>query len=104
MKAGDRVVCVKSHSEGFVKKGQEFILTGVYDFCCTKAVSVGIHCSHNYVRCTCGEIHEANKTEMVFGSDLFRKVNFTNEITKALANGHEEIKEYNPKELEREKV
>jgi len=34
----------------------------------------------------------------------FREPNFTNEITKALANGHEEIEEYNPKELEREKV
>lgn len=42
-RVGQKVVCVKTHSRGFVVAGNQYTITGVFDLCgCEEYVTVGV--------------------------------------------------------------
>lgn len=80
---GKEVVCIKSHSTGAVKKGQNYIVTGVGGCGCgTVDITVGIKNFHNmsFERCRfCTTVH-SNTGEWQFDSSRFIPVDEIAEI------------------------
>lgn len=64
---GQKVVCVKDHSHGFIKRGQVFTVTGI-NYCCEFNVEIN-HCSgrigHRCTKCS------ATISSSTYGQQLF---------------------------------
>lgn len=58
MKVGDRVCCVKTHSQGVVKKGQVFTILNINNLeCGCIQLDVGIIGDSIHGRCRCGVVY-----------------------------------------------
>jgi len=90
-KVGQKVVCVKDHSDKLFIKGQRFRVYGIkVEPCCgLKTIDVGIKSNHTLIECVCGaEV----KNDNYFSLKLFRPLDetFAEEV---LSNIKEQIKE-----------
>jgi hypothetical protein len=89
---GQEIIAIKNHSQGFFKKGDEFIVTGIIKTCCSFSVSVGITATTDEGQCMrCGAIYKLN-SESLFNSHCFApKIETDNFIS---------MKEFTLKQLE----
>ena len=93
MEVGDKIVCVKTHSQGVVKKGQKFTITGVYDnFCLCRGygITIGIipspYFQKDTTECTqCGVVHTTKILEWEFDPAIFRKLQPKKSLSLELA-------------------
>jgi len=106
-KIGDKVVCIKSHSDGYFNKGDEFVISGVYAGCCVPLVTIGLMLSPYELgsRCDCGKNFDY-EGEAKYNANRFRKIEPTkksNSVTKALVEkfkeSERELVEYQPEEI-----
>lgn len=74
---GQRVVCVKNHSKGLVKAGQQYTVNGV-NFCCKPLVDVGVFTFGKAMNC-CGKRMEGNINW--FSTSLFAPIEEISETT-----------------------
>jgi len=73
-KVGKKVVAIKSHSAGFFKKGQEFILIGIKERSCCGNLVLDIGFKSDYftgTQCNCGKI---NEYDSYFSASSFRPI------------------------------
>ncbi len=54
---GQKVVCIKSHSQGIFRKGQTFTVTSVEFVCCAWVVRVGIKNVAPFCQCNCLKLY-----------------------------------------------
>lgn len=74
MKTGDKVVCIKSHSKGLVKRGEEFTILNTFKCNCGDLIlNVGIR-SFSLMGTYCNDCGMIISKEMVFTHKLFRKL------------------------------
>lgn len=91
MKTGDKVICIKSHSQRVVVKGDEYYVCGILrcPYCNMLWISVGIKSPRPFIECgECSNISSSG-CDWMFSSLLFRKIEphkFKNSVTKKLAN------------------
>lgn len=78
---GQKVVCVKSHSQGVIKKGQEFTVTGVFEpdcNCDNWTITIGLKTIIPFHQCSfCGYIRKnesSESSEFRFGYTMFAPV------------------------------
>lgn len=50
---GQEIVCIKSHSQGKVKKGNIYTVKGITRPCCSILLDVGVRSRSNTTFCTC---------------------------------------------------
>jgi len=91
-KIGQEVVCIKSHSMGFFKKGEEFTIQGIKIEKCCKLITLDIGLKFDYVNgeCVCGNTTEWDN---YFSSSLFapkQELSNTtyNEVLEWMAKGN----------------
>ena len=53
---GQPIVCIQSHSRGIIKKGQEFVIKGIKQTCCSIQINVG-----KQAKCDTDECSSCNK-------------------------------------------
>ena len=75
MKAGDRVVCIKTHSQGVTVKGAEYIVKGTMECVCGALnINVGIHSRGTHLQCAqCLHVRPSDGTFWQ-GARNFRKM------------------------------
>ena len=86
MKIGDRVVCIKTHSQGVVVKDREYsIYAKRVCKCGDVSFDVGIENLHNLNQCPCKQIYQSDAH--LVSSKLFAPLQpfKSNSISKALA-------------------
>lgn len=98
-KINQKVVCIKAHSQGTVKKDEIYTVTGVYaTYCLCKdkvLITVGIKSTHKVTKCAyCGMTHDTIR-EHLLNAELFRPL-VDDEIESLISEIEEEI---NHKEL-----
>lgn len=74
-KIGQKVICIKNHSQGLVQKDRVYFIRGIKNNpCCgAMALDVGITTNYKYEMCwQCQEILFNNSNIYWFGSHLFR--------------------------------
>ena len=88
---GQKIVCIKDHSSGAVKKGQHFIVMNVEKFCCDWLVDIGILNDHPSMECNyCGM--KIMSQSFLFSQTLFAPeeqfaaITFTKVIEKELVS------------------
>ena len=69
-KVGQKVVCVKDHSMGIVKKGQIFTVLDTEN-CCVQCIDVGVDIDSKYIGTRCRFCGHLSFKNMLF-SRLFR--------------------------------
>lgn len=69
---GQRVVAITSHSQGVIKKGEEFIIRAnkKFDCCGIWCVDIGQQPTTVLLDCNCGQTHHQDKVRW-FGASLF---------------------------------
>jgi len=83
---GQRIVCIKTHHQGFFKKGQEFTITGLMQGCCHIELDIGITCNHDITQClTCGSLSKATNATAWFREVYFVPLDEWNEAYKKVA-------------------
>lgn len=70
---GDRVVCIKAHSQGFLVVGREYIVYDIRSCNCEIVYNVGTHKYGSYCD-VCGVTVSEVGEESFFSSALFAKV------------------------------
>lgn len=83
---GQKVVCVKNHSEHVIKEGEVFNITGIEERCCRWVVTIGVKSILPYSECAnCGRLYPSQK-ERFFSEYLFAPINpYQSDVTKELA-------------------
>lgn len=72
---GQEVECIKSHLWGFISKGQKFVVTGVYKFCCCWQVTVGVDTGWMDSTCNkCNHVSNHKNNEFPFAASLFSPI------------------------------
>jgi hypothetical protein len=75
---GQKVVCVKTHSCGLVKRGRTYVIFGIRFSCCSWIVDVGIKTTSPYAKCRiCCSIFPTNGIGEFYAS-LFAPVSESN--------------------------
>lgn len=90
---GQKVVCIKTHSEGVVKEGEVYTVQGmkVSKCCGCLDIDVGIKTDIQYTLCACGGVEDANSIHWLH-STLFRPLDdLFNEEIEELMNEIEEL-------------
>jgi hypothetical protein len=78
---GQKVVVVQDHSQGIIKKGEKFTVTGIRNVCCGWRVTVGLRAGerlprfNGYYRCNqCNKRMYVGGQESLFCESLFAPI------------------------------
>lgn len=72
---GQKVISILSHLCGLHKKGDKFIVTGVFKKCCDWTITIGITSEKKYSQCyTCKQDYLRGTLEVQFGSIAFAPI------------------------------
>lgn len=108
MKVGDKVIAIRTHSQGAFIKGQEYIIKDKTTCSCGKlSIFIGVMLKSYMMSSICRDCFSTyNGRKWWFCSTSFRKIEpkFTNEVTKELKEQFKEIERFAPEELEKETV
>lgn len=84
---GQEIVCIKTHSQGIVKKDSIYTIVGLKKGCCMTEIDVGIRSVFEMNECTiCGVIENSNGIWWI-GEEIFSPLEYDqNAIEELLEN------------------